>query len=150
MVGLWAPSGVEKNWYEFIKEVQIDLGVETCKEVCKVMKVMEFSTVQMFQASKPVQLLKSKQEWEGLSDDVWEVICFLRSASVPAPKPVMMKRSSQASNLVLRRSPAVQVVGLLKTSVQLRTSKMLRQVLGLRDDVPMPKPAVLLKIFARR
>ena len=28
-------------------------------------------------------------------------------------------------------------------------TKMLRQVLGLRDDVPMPKPLVLLDMFAR-
>ena len=33
--------------------------------------------------------------------------------------------------------------------MQLRSSKMLRQVLGLRDDVPMPTPSVLLDALAR-
>ena len=34
-------------------------------------------------------------------------------------------------------------------STQLRTSRMLRQVLGLRQDAPMPKPSAFLELFSR-
>ena len=34
-------------------------------------------------------------------------------------------------------------------STQLRTSRMLRQVLGLREDVPMPKPSAMMEMFSR-
>ena len=49
----------------------------------------------------------------------------------------------------MNKLPAVQVIGLLKTSVQLRISKMLHQIFGLREDQPLPKPTVLLDMCAR-
>ena len=117
MVSRWAPSGTEKLWYEFIKEVKPELSLEVCKVVCNAMKVMEFSSVRMFQALTPVQLRDSRESWVGVTDDVWDVICFLKVASVPAPKPVFVKKSSQGVHVGLDNSPAVQVVGLSKTSV---------------------------------
>ena len=70
MVSQWAPSGTEKVWYEFIEEAKPQLSMEVCKVVCNAMKVMEFSSVRMFQALTPVQLRHSRESWVGVTDDV--------------------------------------------------------------------------------
>ena len=50
-----------------------------------------FSIVRMFQALKPVQLMQSRPEWGGVTADVWDIICYLHTASVPEPKPVVVR-----------------------------------------------------------
>ena len=76
----WTPSGVEEVWIDFIKEVKPDLEVAISKAVCGAMKVMEFSSVRMFQALTRVQLRDSRESWVGVTDDVWEVISSLEVA----------------------------------------------------------------------
>ena len=122
----WSPTGVEKVWYEFIKAVKPEVRLENSKEVCKAMGVMQFSTVRMLQGLNPVQLMQSRSEWGGVTDDVWGIICSLHTASVPEPTSIVVKKVQKEKQLGVSNSPAVQVVGLLKMSTQLRTSRMLR------------------------
>ena len=69
MVSPWSPSGVEKVWYEFIKVVKPGLTVEQVKEVCSAMGVMQFSSVRMFQGLHLPQLIQSRSEWGGVTDE---------------------------------------------------------------------------------
>ena len=92
MVSQWSPTGVEKVWYEFIKAVKPEVGLENSKEVCKAMGVMQFSTTRMFQGLHPVQLIQSGPEWGGVTDDVWDIICYLHTASVPEPTSLVVKK----------------------------------------------------------
>ena len=149
MVSPWSPSGVEKVWYEFINAVKPGVTEEQVKEVCSAMRVMQFSSVRMFQGLLLPQLMQSRSEWGGITDEVWDLICFLHSASVPEPTSMTVKKVKKESGVGVSNSPALQVVGLLKMSTQLRTNRMLRQVLGLRDDAPMPKPSTMMEMFAR-
>ena len=148
MVTQWSPIGVEKVWYEFIKLVKPEVNLDDVKEVCKAMGVMQFSKVRMFQGLKPIQLIESRPEWGGVTDDVWDIICSLHTASVPEPPSLVMKKVQKEGKVGVSNSPAVQVVGLLKMSTQLRTNRMLRQVLGLREDAPMPKPSAMMEMYA--
>ena len=85
MVSPWSPTGVEKVWYEFIKVVKPGVKLDNVKEVCKAMGVMQFSIVRMFQGLHPLQLMESRPEWGGVTDDVWDIICSLHTATVPEP-----------------------------------------------------------------
>ena len=85
IVSPWSPTGVEKVWYEFLKSVKPEVSLENVKEVCKAMGVMQFSNVSMFQGLKPIQLIESRPEWGGVTDDVWDIICSLHTATVPEP-----------------------------------------------------------------
>ena len=99
MVSQWSPTGVEKVWYEFIKVVKPKVSLENNKAVCKSMGVMKFSTVRMFQGLNPVQLMQSRSEWGGVTDDVWGIICSLHSASVPEPTSIVVKKVRKEEQL---------------------------------------------------
>ena len=99
MVSPWSPSGVEKVWYEFIKVVKPGLTVEQVKEVCRAMGVMQFSSVRMFQGLHLPQLMQSRSEWGGVTDDVWDIICSLHSASVPEPTSMTVKKVKKESGV---------------------------------------------------
>ena len=114
MVSPWSPTGVEKVWYEFLKSVKPEVSLDNVKEVCKAMGVMQFSNVSMSQGLKPIQLIQSRPEWGDVTDDVWDIICSLHTATVPEPTSFVVKKVQKEDKVGLSNSPAVQVVGLLK------------------------------------
>lgn len=140
-VVMWQPTGVERVWATFLRGVWHGVSDAECQEFVTRFRAMEFHTVREFQALSVQQLSASRPEWPVMTDSAWSRILDLRVAQVRA-RPVPATPSTVASPIVttVAHSPAVQVVGLSKSSVEFRTSKILRQLLGLADSQPLPKP----------
>ena len=150
-VASWSPSPTEQLWLDFISKSTPGLAQDVLRFLCTSMARMGFIRVRDFQSLHASQLEESRNQWPQMTDEVWLQVKRLRQAVIPAAvKPqALVKAESGCQVLGVQVSPASQVVGMLKSSITVRSSRVLRQMLGLRDSDPLPKPQNLLDMFRK-
>ena len=115
------------------------------------MQTKGFFRIRDFLSLEVSQLQGFRVQWPVITDEVWLQVTRLRLAVIPAKvKPKVLVKPVPANHaLGFNVSPASQVVGMWKSSVTCRSTRVLRLMLGPRESDPLPKPENLLERFSK-